>query len=334
MKIRYLIMILFAVFLRPAFAVSAEDPTSVDNIQRIGHLTIAVGATIPDNQTGPYDQMSGESVRTDGSTIHWSLDNSLVGQAQDLVLIAQGSGCDSPLANENVQLLGSIFDELMVLTIEKYGVKPGDAPVDPIEDCSAEYYANNTISQRVDDAVQVLEELQSRQIWNGDLALFGGSSGGAVVSILSARLPDTDAVVVFSAGAGQTLAESITQIVPQGVAAMLEQQFDRVGSDPDSIEILSGNSFRWWADIMDRRVSDDLLVSSAPILVVQGTLDRSSPVASARATRDAFEAAGDTRLTYWELEGLDHHMVDTSGASHMPETLNAVVQWISDQLAR
>lgn len=332
MKVRPPIMTLATVILGPVFPALAEEPGSASGGQSLGHGQIEVGSAFSSGETEPHDRILGESDRADGSVIFWSLDNGMAGRPQGLVLIAQGSGCDSPLANDNVQLLGSMIDELMILTIEKYGVKPGDAPADPIDGCSAEYFANNTISQRVDDALQVLAELRTRQIWNGDLVLFGGSAGGVVVSMLSTRVPETDAVVVFSAGAGQTLAESIPQVVPPSVAVILEQQFERIRLNPDSIEVLSGNSFRWWSDILDRRPVDDLLASTAPVLVVQGTLDQSSPVASARVTRDAFEAAGDARLTYWELEGLDHQMVDPSGTSHMPEVLGDVVQWISSQL--
>jgi len=278
------------------------------------------------------DGISGTSVRADGSTINWHLDNVPGDRPAGLVLVAQGSGCASTITNPNIELLASTFADLLVLTIEKYGVEPGNAPADPIEDCSAAYYANNTISQRVDDAEQVLAELHAEGIWNGDLALFGGSSGGPVVAMLGARLPETDAIVVFSAGAGLTLAETIPEVVPPPVAATIQEQFDRIRQEPDSLEVMSGNSFRWWADIMDHRPVDDLLAASAPVLLVHGTLDESSPVASARATRDAFAAAGDDRLTYWELQGLDHQMVDTSGTSQMGRVLDSVADWMSGQL--
>lgn len=306
MKLNPLPVLALLLGLQPAFADAAEAPDG--------------------------DGVSGASVRADGSTIHWHLDNVSGDRPAGVVLVAQGSGCDSTLSNPNVQLLASEMRDTTILTIEKYGVDPGDAPADPIEGCSAAYYANNTISQRVDDAEQVLAELRAERIWNGDLALFGGSSGGPVVAMLGARLPETDAIVVFSAGGGLTLAESIPLVVPPPVAAAIQEQFDRIRQNPDSLEVMSGNSFRWWAGIMDHRPVDDLLVASAPVLLVHGALDESSPVASARAARDAFAAAGDDRLTYWELEGLDHHMVDRSGASHMDRVLDSIADWISGQL--
>ncbi|MEM8590099.1 MAG: alpha/beta hydrolase [Pseudomonadota bacterium] len=287
----------------------------------------AGSAGVPDD-----DGFSGTSIRADGSTIDWHLDSLPGDRPVGLVLVSQGSGCASTLTNPSIQLLASALGDLTVLTIEKYGVEPWDAPVDPIEDCSATYYANNTISQRVDDAEQVLAELRNADVWNGDLALFGGSSGGPVVAMLGARLPETDAIVVFSAGAGLTLAESLPEVVPPPVEAAIQEQFDRIRLQPDSLEVMSGNSFRWWAGIMDHRPVDDLLAASAPVLLVHGTLDESSPVASARATRDAFAAAGDDRLTYWELQGLDHQMVDTSGTSQMGRVLDSVADWISGRL--
>ena len=84
---------------------------------------------------------------------------------------------------------------------------------------------------------------------------------------------------------------------------------------------------------MDRRLSDDLLAAKEPVLVVQGERDRSNPVSSARAVRDAFHASRKCNLTYVEYDGYDHHMIDASGNDHLAEVLGDVRLWVKAQLS-
>lgn len=267
--------------------------------------------------------------RTDGSTINWQLSLPSGAGSAPVLFIAQGSGCAPTGSNENIELLKPAMPEYAVLMIEKYGVEPGVTPEDPMNGCSNEYYENHTITRRVDDAKLVLKDLRSRMLWDEQLILFGGSEGGAVVSILSHEIDDVDAAVVFSTGTGLTMAEFFPMVVPPTVAQQMQAVFDQARSNPMSPGVAGGNSLRWWADILDRRLSDDLLKSAAPILLIHGENDRHAPVAAARATKQAFADAGQAdRLTYWELADRDHQMRDEKGKSHMAEVFQDVAAWI------
>lgn len=273
-----------------------------------------------------------ESSRLDGSIIYWSLTSSSITEPQGLFLIAQGSGCSPALNSANVQQLIDKTSSLGILTIDKYGVSPSDAPNNPMVDCSETYFENHTVSQRVNDAITVLRDLQNDGLWNGELALFGGSEGGAVVSVLSHMVPETDAVVVFSTGTGIPLSDMILSIMPPTAVAEAKQEFTRIRNNPNSNTLWNGNTYKWWADIMDRTLSDDLLKGGAPVLLIHGTLDKGTPVNAARATQDAFEQANNDRLTYWELEDRGHQMKDSTGISYMSEVLDDVTLWLSEQL--
>jgi len=252
-------------------------------------------------------------------------------RANKILLIAQGSGCAPAHTSANIRMLSDAAEGFAILTIEKYGVEQADAPENPVESCSEAYFANHTVSQRVANARTVLAELGTRGLWDGTLVLFGGSEGGAVVSILSHEEPETDAVVVFSTGTGLTMAEFFPMVVPPPVAAQMNAVFEQARSNPEAREVVGGNSFKWWADILDRRLSNDLLKSSVPVLLVQGETDRSAPVEAARATWAAFaEANEDARLTYWELSDRDHQMRAQDGQSYMQEVLNRVAVWIEE----
>ena len=221
------------------------------------------------------------------------------------------------------------------LTVEKYDVDLTDAPVNSYDDCSDVYFAHHTISQRVSDVKAVLSDLKAQGIWKDDLVLFGGSEGGAVVSILSHDIAEADAVVIVSTGTGMTIAEFFPMIVPPPFAKEMKEVFEVLRKNPDAKGMAASNSYTWWADILDRRLSDDLLASDIPILLVHGVNDTNAPVESARATQDAFAAAGQSdRLTYWELENRSHQMKDPEGVSHMQDALADVYGWIEEQDVR
>lgn len=277
----------------------------------------------------PAQELVGETDRSDGSTIHWELRRASSRTPLPILLPAQGSGCAPARSSSNIALLESVLPGFAVLTIEKYGVDPEAVPEDPIEGCSDAYYASHTVTRGVQDAELVLEDLRSQSLWDGRLVLFGGSEGGAVVSILSHELNDVDAVVVFSTSTGLTMRESLPMVVPPSVAKRLSDVFAEARANPESSRVFGGNSLKWWADILDRRLSDDLLKSSVPVLLVHGENDSHSPVAAARATRDAFAEAGEgDRLSYWELADRDHQMRDASGKSHFDDVLSKVADWI------
>jgi pimeloyl-ACP methyl ester carboxylesterase len=276
--------------------------------------------------------LSDSTLRADGSPIYWQLAQFAVDAYKPVLLVAQGSGCAPARRNANVATLATHLPEFAVLTIEKYGVDPAVERADPVNDCSADYHANHTVTQRVEDARRVLQSLRERGLWNGRLVLFGGSEGGAVVSILAHETNEVDATVVFSTGTGLTVAEFLPVILPPPVVAMMTAVFDQARANPRSSDVVGGNALKWWADILDRRLVDDLLASSAPILLVHGVNDREAPVAAARATRDAFAVAGQAeQLTYWELADRDHQMRDVHGVSHLEAVLSDVAAWVRAQ---
>jgi pimeloyl-ACP methyl ester carboxylesterase len=275
--------------------------------------------------------LEGETGRDDGSTIEWTLTGQRADGSKPIIYIGQGSGCLPARSNTNADVLAQALPEFASLTVEKYGVHRIDRPEDPMNACSDAYFANHTVSQRVADVKAVFSDLNSRGLWEGGLVLFGGSEGGAVVSILSHEMERVDAVAVFSTGTGMTMAEFLPMVVPPPVAEKMKGMFEQIRANPEKEGRAGGNSFKWWADIMDRRLSDDLLKSTAPVLIVHGVNDMHGPVAAARLARDAFTAAGQAkRLTYWELADRNHLMVDPDGQSHMRNELLGVANWIRE----
>ncbi len=125
--------------------------------------------------------------RVDGSLIHWSVDRQHGGTKQGILVLAQGSGCLGTMNNPNLERAKRLLPDFAVVTVEKYGVLPLDAPKDAFGDCSSIFYAHHTVSQRVADYDRVLAQVQTSPWWDGRLVLFGGSEGGAAVVVRQRR---------------------------------------------------------------------------------------------------------------------------------------------------
>jgi pimeloyl-ACP methyl ester carboxylesterase len=295
-------------------------------------LTVAMGCLWVD-QSAEAASMNFKARRDDGSLIHWSLDRQRRRAKQGILVLAQGSGCLSASENANLARAKGLLPDFAVVTVEKYGVHPYDRPKDPFGGCSAVFYAHHTVSQRVADYQRVLASVETSQWWDGHLVLFGGSEGGAAVSMLASRVKPT-AVVLFSMAPSRSFREVFKLAVPPDVARQADSEFAKIKANPLSSKIWGGNSYRWYADILDHDLTADVLSVRAPILIVFGERDRSTPVQIARAVRDEFNRADRCNLTYWEFEGYDHQMQDAAGASHIDEVMQRISGWLLSNLSK
>lgn len=271
-----------------------------------------------------------EMPRADGSIIHWTLDRPQGVERTGLLVLAQGSGCLSVEHNGNLATTRTIFGEFAALTVEKYGVEPGDNPADDHTECPEAFREHHTVSQRVADYRQVIESLRGAPWWNGELVLFGGSEGGLAMAILAPQV-QADAAILFSTAGSLPFGQIVRQSIPEEGWSTVDAAFDKARQNPDSSELWGGSSLRFWADIIDRRIADDMLRSDAAFLLIQGGNDPSSPVSAARATNDLFAAAGRCNLTYWEFPGFNHGMADANGNGRMAEVLSQAATWLREQ---
>lgn len=294
-------------------------------------LLVALSATaLPSVAIASPDHF--ETRRPDGSTIDWYLDKPKENGKTGLIVMAQGSGCLSVLHNENLLASRSAFSEFAVLFVEKYGVKPRDNPKDDHRDCSASFYNHHTVSQRVADYKQVIGQLRGEPWWNGDLVLFGGSEGGMVSGLL-AEQAKPGAVILISTGAGVTFGQMVKQSFPKENWPMVDEGFAKARQKPTSNEVLAGQSLRFWADAIDRRIVDNMLRTDTTFLLIQGGRDAPIIVDAARAASSLFATAGRCNLTYWEYPGYNHGMIDGAGNSNMDDVLSQSAEWVRHQLS-
>jgi pimeloyl-ACP methyl ester carboxylesterase len=262
--------------------------------------------------------------RSDGSTIHYSVDVP-DGEPAGTIVLAQGSGCLPTASGTNWAKVRNAFPNHVAVMVEKYGINPDAQIVDGYRDCPDEFHAGYTASQRVTDYEAVIAELDALK----PLVLFGGSEGGLAVAMLSARI-HPEATIILSSALGIPFAEMVIATVPPEGKEHVRAGLAAAAADPEGSTLFAGFSHRFWADIMDHVVLDHMLQSDSQFLVIQGGLDKSSPVAAARATADRFAAEERCDLTYWEFPALDHGMLDPSGRSHMAEIAAAAAAWAAD----
>lgn len=263
--------------------------------------------------------------RADGSTIAYHVELRRPGARQPLLLMLQGSGCDSVLRNERIGWMAlRLAPRHALLTIEKYGVATGSDGAD----CSEDYWRGNTLTRRALDAALVIGALRGQRWWDGRLVIFGGSEGGAVAALAAPSIPETRAVIIWSSGIGLPVGQMIRSALPPPALAEVDRVFAEARADPASTRQWGGASYRWWADALDQVPARALLRTRAPVLLIHGTRDQYAPIAAARAARDLVAAGGKANFAYREYDGYDHFMIDARGVDHRAQVVAGAAAWL------
>ena len=263
--------------------------------------------------------------RPDGTLIAYEIEYRSARGRQPLLLMLHGSGCDSVARNDRLRWMApQLAPGHALLTVEKYGVEPGDDG----ESCSEGFRRRNTLQQRTLDVLQVIAALRRERWWNGEIVLFGGSEGGAVAAMLAPLVPEARATIVWSSGIGLPIGEMIRSALPPQMAQESERIFAEARANPTAEREWGGASYRWWADAVDLVPARSLALAEAPVLLIHGTRDQSAPIASARAARGLVTAAGKANFAYREYEGYDHFMIDAEGVDHRAEVIAEAAEWL------
>ena len=287
-------------------------------------IGLALAMAAPAAAQGPVAAASATLERPDGSAIHYHLHRPGAARRPLLVML-QGSGCDSVTRNDRIPWMAErLAPDHVLLTIEKYGVAPGDDG----ETCSADHWRGNTLQQRALDVLHVVAALRGEPWWNGELVLFGGSEGGAVAALAAPLAHGARAVIIWSSGLGQPVGEMIRSVLPPQVREEADGIFAEARRNPTGALQWGGASYRWWADAVDLVPARSLVQTRAPILMIHGSRDQFAPIASARAARDLMRAAERPNLTYREYEGYDHFMVDAGGVDRRAEVVREAATWL------
>ena len=132
-------------------------------MKRIGIALCALWLAAPASAEAPAADAA--LMRADGSAIDYRIELRRPRARQPLLLMLQGSGCDSVARNDRIRWMAALLaPRHALLTIEKYGVIPGSDGAS----CSSERMRGNTLTRRVLDALQIVARLRRSDWWNGD----------------------------------------------------------------------------------------------------------------------------------------------------------------------
>jgi alpha-beta hydrolase superfamily lysophospholipase len=250
-----------------------------------------------------------------------------------LVVILQGSECRR-VSDKYAAFVDKFHKSgIGVLRVEK----PGLTPDTPLGECPAAYLQRNTLERRIWDLLSVMGEMRKNSRWDGRLALVGGSEGAMLAGLTAPLILETRAVVLISGGGGDTFAEEISQMMQTGGAptSQLEQFHElcrQVHQEPSATKEwgsdgkMARNTHLWLSRAEDLAIYRPLLRVEAPILVVHGAADQSTPLHSAQKLQQIFQQAGHTNLEL-RIEKEDGH-------SPSAQSMEATLDWVIDKFKK
>lgn len=269
------------------------------------------------------------TLRPDGSRIEWELTRPSSAWHGPLVVVAQGSSCESVTRSRGVASFSQVFSsDFAILLVEKLGVAWGDDKQDkdgnPL--CSEVFNAEFTVQSRVDDYGRVLEEIKGADWWDGKLILAGGSEGGSAMAMLSQKLEPTGAILMSSIG-DQTFGEMVLDVIGEEGRSYALKAFEEARGDPSGTKTFGGVSYAYWAKTIDLKPLSYITSPKTTYLIVQGGRNDEPTSVHARAAFDAASQALGCNVVYWELAGLDHGFSDRRGVGHIEKISRQLHAW-------
>lgn len=241
-------------------------------------------------------------------------------ESYPIVIAVQNSLCESILPF--LHHFQDFADQMGValVGIEKQGVISAE------EIDERAYHQGNYRERRILDHLLLVDALRNQIVhapgWNGRIIFLGGSEGSLVALQTAPLVPETSAVMLFSAGGGLDPRQEVTtsiesyfkckgtpQIAISMMLASIGLQLDEMIANPSTDKFFYDYSYRWWASHLTARpVLDSALLLDCPILYVHGVEDELIPIKSADLFVEAFAHAGKTNLTYVRLDGFTHDL--------------------------
>jgi dienelactone hydrolase len=265
---------------------------------------------------------------------------SATSQRVPIILMMQGSGCDS-LVDPFFQISQGYAAQYARVVVEKIGVHRGDDG----KHCSAEYLRYNTVELRISDYLQTMAHFRTAaQWWNGQLYIIGMSEGGLTAGMVAAFAPETKRVAILSYGGGLTMAEARPDAIAaetlkdkktpaqaDAESANAVRTYDEIRKDPTWTKTFDGdtNTYAWWASVLDLRLNNLLPDVTALIYLAQGTADEEMPVRSSRLAAEHLHSLGRTNYLYCEYDGLSHEYSTANGQSKLTEVFLDALDWLT-----
>jgi esterase/lipase len=259
--------------------------------------------------------------------------------SQSILLYIQDSKC-KPSATQFFNLTKNVSDSVARLYVEKIGESDSQAHHGQ---CSESFLNNSSIEQRISDYQQVIADLRNNaNWWDKTLYIIGEAEGGLIAGLLAENTPETAKLAILSFGGGMTMSEAwianITKTMQasgKSTAEIDEMQLsaatffkDKISKSTSKTEIAPNITFKWWASVVNVRLSDTLAKLDLPIYIAHGTEDTKIPVESAQKVADLFSNLGKDNLVYNEYTGTIKNVSKCNTRSTTKPVFTDAVNWL------
>lgn len=247
--------------------------------------------------------------------------------ANNLLLILQGSDCRSALTNHSIkEVLPKVRPGADVLLIEKWGLSPDTS------DCPQAYIDNDSPSQRVNDAKQVLKHLHETKSYQSVYVL-GGSEGAVIAVMLREAFPGITATIAFNGGGNSfqnDIEHNIKASTPAEVTASVLAEFrefaERIKTSKEPFAVNSSqHGYKWWKEMLTLEQTKIVERGKTPLLIVQSGQDDSVDPEQTHVMIENLSNSENTDYRYFEE--LDHGLRKENGDSIDDSTLAVMRGW-------
>lgn len=300
----------------------------------VGFILFVASCAVGKSQYGPY------SIDVAKGEILYFVEKG-ASKSETLLLAFQGSGCNSVVNNEFLDEVGSSFQSFDIVLIEKPGIAPSlkyDSGLER-DDCPSLYLENDNPERRAEDALAVIQAIQSEHQYK-NIVVVGGSEGALISVLVAAQSEQVSAVVAINGGGALFIDDVLHNIRATSPPEVLEE--DLVGfegfashvasSDPFPL-VVSNHGFSWWKSLLTLDQSEYLKQIEVPVLVISAENDESvSPVHTVEMVAK-LNALGHENIELVTYANLNHTLTDQNGKSHLSEVLEDAKVWLAHVLS-
>ena len=274
--------------------------------------------------------------------LYYLLKPSNITDSNSLLLILQGSDCNSVLRIDSIQSkFRTVWPAADLLLVEKIGIDnalPYSTDVDR-RDCPRTYLRRDSPKQRVEDIRLVLNKIR-RQNNYSTIIVIGGSEGAFVANLLASSVNYIDATISFNGG-GRWFVDDVLHSMKSAITSEDElndaikefQSFtDSVADTPPSDRVVSGHGYHWWREALSIDQYSVLMDVETPLLIVQAGRDKQVSPAKVEAMIKALKSAGKENIEYLVYEDLDHFFYRTDGKRRLNVVIEDMKTWLDTKL--
>lgn len=269
-----------------------------------------------------------DEIREDQSAITYYLKKTP--DARNLAVILQGSDCNSIYNNQFVlDNFADLTPETDTLLLEKYGITQSLPYTNgERQDCPKEYLDHDSMAQRVQDYVQVLEKLKGHY---KKIYLIGGSEGAVVAALLSQQLDYVDATIAMNGG-GQYFLDDIDYFIEKSVPA--EHHEEAKASFKESLQAvldgqpedyLSEHGSKWWQSATNIDFQQTLENSQNKILVIQTLNDDN---VNWQGAVDMSKRIQSDKVEFHFIDGQNHYFENEKGERSAAALRIIIQNWL------